>query len=98
MAVTFPVPSFLVSLSLCRLDITVPTAIIIDITPAYEIGALNSLYIVGQAAPNNASGRPRLINDIYMIANSKLNISYPSILSIAARYLDINRKKSIYHA
>ena len=33
-AVTFPVPSFLVSLSLCKLEIMVPAAIIIEMIPA----------------------------------------------------------------
>ena len=33
-AVTFPVPNFLVSRSLCRLEMMVPTEMIMEMTPA----------------------------------------------------------------
>ena len=37
-AVTIPVPNFLVSRSLCRLETMVPHEIIMETTPAYETG------------------------------------------------------------
>ena len=62
MAVTLPVPSLRVSASLISAETTVPTAIIMDITPAYETGTPNCTYMLGQAEPSSASGRPRLMN------------------------------------
>lgn len=69
-AVTLPVPSFRVNLSLCKLEIIVPIEIIIEIMPANEIGTLSSEYIVGHAEPRSESGKPRLIKDKYITANS----------------------------
>jgi len=66
-AVTFPAPSFNVSLSLNRLDIIVPAEIMEDKIPAYESGTPNAAYISGHAAPNIESGNPRLINAKYII-------------------------------
>ena len=59
--VTLPVPKRRVSLSLIRLDATAPAEIIINTTPAREMETSNSEYIIGQAEPNNASGRPKLM-------------------------------------
>lgn len=61
MAVTLPVPRRRVSRSLCKLETTVPTAMIMERIPAYEMGTPNSGCIEGHAAPSRASGRPRLI-------------------------------------
>ena len=63
MAVTFPVPRRLVSLSLCRLDRMVPTAMIMEMIPAQEIGTWSVPYMEGQAAPSRESGSPKLIKD-----------------------------------
>ena len=60
-AVTKPVPNFLVNLSLKRLDITVQAQIIIDIMPAKDSGTSNCARITGQAAPSSESGKPKLI-------------------------------------
>ena len=62
MAVTFPVPSLRVSLSLCKLETIVPAAINAERIPAQERGTPNSTYISGHAAPSMESGKPRLIN------------------------------------
>ena len=62
MAVTLPAPKRRVNRALCKLDTTVPTAMIMDTMPAYDSGTPNSGCIVGQAAPSSASGNPRLIN------------------------------------
>ncbi len=63
-AVTTPGPNLLVSLSLSRLEKIVPSAIIKEIIPAYDTGTEREGYIVGQAYPKSASGRPRLMNDM----------------------------------
>ncbi len=60
-AVITPVPKALVSLSLKRLDVTVPEAIIMDTMPAPEMGTSSSWYMAGQAAPRRESGSPRLM-------------------------------------
>lgn len=62
--VTILVPNFLINLTLKKLDITVPAAIIIEIIPAYETPTDKSLYIAGQADPSSESGKPRLIKEI----------------------------------
>lgn len=40
----------------------VPTAMIIESTPAKDTGTPKGPYIEGQAAPSSESGRPRLMN------------------------------------
>ena len=49
--------------SLWRLETMVPTATIMEITPAQETGTPNWTYMDGHAAPRRASGRPRLIKE-----------------------------------
>jgi hypothetical protein len=63
MAVTFPAPRSRVRRSLWRLETMVPTATIMEITPAQETGTPNWTYMDGHAAPRRASGRPRLIKE-----------------------------------
>jgi hypothetical protein len=63
-AVTGPVPSFLVRRSDMRLEKIVPPAIIMETIPANDRGTLNAVLITGQAEPNNESGKPRLIKAI----------------------------------
>ena len=60
-AVTFPGPSFSVSRSEKRLEITVPREIRVEMIPAYEKGTPMPSYITGQAEPSTESGSPRLI-------------------------------------
>ena len=62
MAVTLPAPSLRVNRSLNRLETMVPAAMIMDTTPAQEIGTPNSRCMTGHADPNRESGRPRLMN------------------------------------
>ena len=81
-AVTRPVPKRAVSLSLIRLDMTVPTDMIMDMIPALENGTPNCGYIVGHAQPSSESGRPRLINEIYIIGRSTENISCLQLFDI----------------
>ena len=76
-AVTSPAPSFLVILSESKLDTTVPAEIIIETIPAYDSCALRSVTIIGQAEPSKESGKPRLINDKYIIASKIENIKTP---------------------
>ena len=61
MAVTLPGPSRAVRVSLARLDTTVPAEMIMEIMPAQDRPAPKPRYMLGQAAPSRASGRPRLI-------------------------------------
>ena len=61
-AVTLPVPSAVLRRSLQRLEIMVQAEIIIETTPAQESSAPRPSYMLGQAEPSTASGRPRLIN------------------------------------
>ena len=63
MAVTLPVPSFLVSRSLCRLDTTVPRETMMETAPAQDMGTPSSAWITGQAEPSRESGRPRLMKE-----------------------------------
>ena len=63
-AVTIPGPNLLVTLLLKRLEIIVVPAIIMLMTPAYDMGTPKSPLITGQAAPNKESGRPKPINEI----------------------------------
>ena len=64
MRVTIPVPNFLITLLLKKLEIIVPPVTRIEITPAYDIGTPKSPCIAGHAEPNTESGKPRLIKDI----------------------------------
>ena len=63
-AVTRPGPKRRFSRWLSRLDTTVPTEMIMKITPAKDTGVPSSGTMLGQAAPSNPSGRPRLIKAI----------------------------------
>ena len=74
-AVTKPVPNFLVSLSLNKLDVIVPPLIIMEIIPAYDNGAENSTRMTGHAAPNSESGKPKLIKLTYIIVINNPNIT-----------------------
>ena len=69
-AVTFPVPSFLISLSVNKLEIIVQPDITIVKIPAYDKGMFSSSLMIGQADPSSESGRPRLINATYIITIS----------------------------
>ena len=91
-AVTAPVPNRRVSLSLCRLETIVPSAMIMEMMPAYESGTPNSVFIVGQAEPSRESGRPRLIKARYMIVRSKLTIyeNLPHVSMIGEKCLRRN--------
>ena len=62
MAVTLPVPSARISRSLCKLDTTVPRAMMVEMTPALDTGTPNCACMLGHAAPSSESGRPRLMN------------------------------------
>ncbi len=62
-AVTFPVPNRRVRRSLCRLEMIVPSEMIIKMIPEYETGTPSCGYIVGQAEPSSESGSPRLMKD-----------------------------------
>jgi len=61
MAVTLPGPRRAVRASLARLEMTVPAEMIMDTPPAQDRPAPKPWYMLGQAAPSRASGRPRLI-------------------------------------
>ena len=61
-AVTLPVPRRLLSRSLARLETMVPAEMIMDTAPAQDRPAPRGWYMLGQAAPSSASGRPRLMN------------------------------------
>ena len=63
-AVTFPVPNFLITFTLKRDDIIVPPEMIKETKPACPTGIPKPRRIVGQAAPNIPSGRPKLIKAI----------------------------------
>jgi hypothetical protein len=77
-ATILPEPNFLFSLSLKKLEMIVPTEIIIEIMPAKDTGTLILSCKTGQAEPRSESGNPRLINAKYIITKSKLaiNISF----------------------
>ena len=62
-AVTFPGPRRRVRRLLWRLETTVPKAMIMEIAPAEDTGTPKPPYIVGQAEPSRASGRPRLMKE-----------------------------------
>lgn len=73
-SVTRPVPKRFIILSLKTLEITVPPAAIIEITPANESGTFNVSYMTGHAEPSRESGSPRLIKEMYMtISNNVLD-------------------------
>ena len=61
-AVTSPAPSLRVSRSLCRLDTTVPRAMMVEMTPAQETGTPNPACMLGHADPSSESGSPKLMN------------------------------------
>ena len=63
-AVTLLGPKRRFSRWLSRLDTTVPTEMIMKITPAKDTGTPSSGTILGQAAPSRPSGRPRLMKAI----------------------------------
>ena len=77
-AVTFPVPRRRVRRSLCRLEIIVPTEIIIKTMPEYETGTPSCGYMAGHAEPSRESGRPRLIKEAYITARSRCIIPHIS--------------------
>ncbi|GBF78181.1 hypothetical protein PA598K_06791 [Paenibacillus sp. 598K] len=60
--VSFPVPNHWIILPLARLEAIVPPAMTIATSPADPMEESISGQITGHAAPNNESGRPRLIN------------------------------------
>ena len=62
-AVTSPVPSLLVNEFEKKLEIIVPTEIIIVIMPADDIDTLKSACIIGHADPMSESGSPKLMNE-----------------------------------
>jgi hypothetical protein len=56
--------NFLLKKPAAKLDMTVPTEIVIVIIPAYETGTFKVSCIAGQADPISESGNPRLIKAI----------------------------------
>ena len=81
-AVTSPAPSFLVRRSDIRLETIVPAQITIVMTPAIGSGASSSARTTGHAEPSRESGRPRLMNDKYIIGSKNESIGDLSVMSI----------------
>ena len=72
--VVFDEPSLDVTLSLIKLEKIVLTDTIAEIIPTYEMGTPNSTNIDGHAEPSTESGKPKLINERYIIDTKSINI------------------------
>ena len=65
-------------------DMIVIRLVVIETYPAYDDGTPIDICIVGHAEPSRESGKPRLMNDKYMIAisNDAINV-YSSMINAA---------------
>ena len=84
---------FRISDGLASDDMIVIRHIVIETYPAKDDGTPKDVCIVGHAEPRSESGKPRLMNDKYMIAMSKdaINVyfSFCSICFLANNMLNV---------